>query len=100
MEKDALLDVFSLFKLSQLVKSTGSIGANYYEAIEAESKKDFIHKIGIARKEAKETQLWIRLLVKANPELKDSLVVQWREAEELIKIFSQSIKTARISIKH
>src|SRR3989339_269980 len=51
----------------QLVRSATSIGANYMEADTAESKKDFQHKIGIARKEAKETMHWLRMLAKANP---------------------------------
>lgn len=54
--------------ISQLVRSAGSIGANYCEADGAESKKDFNHKIAICKKEAKETKHWLRLLVKANPE--------------------------------
>jgi len=56
--------------ITQLVGSGGSIGANYCEANEAESKKDFIHKIGICKKEAKETKHWLRLLAKSNPEHK------------------------------
>ena len=46
----------------QLLKSGTSIGANYREAVRAESKADFIHKIGIAEKEAGETQYWLELL--------------------------------------
>jgi four helix bundle protein len=48
--------------ISQLVRSAGSIGANYKEATEAESKKDFIHKVSISKKEIKETQHWLRLV--------------------------------------
>lgn len=42
------------------------MGANYCEANEAESKKDFIHKVGICKKETKETKHWLRLLARAN----------------------------------
>jgi four helix bundle protein len=52
--------------ISQLVGSSGSIGANYCEASEGESKKDFIHKIGICKKEIKETRHWLRLLARTN----------------------------------
>ena len=51
----------------QLVGSGGSLGANYCEANEAESRKDFQHKIGICKKETKETKHWLRLLARANP---------------------------------
>src|SRR3954469_16759854 len=47
--------------VSQLVCSGTSIGANYCEAEDAESKKDFRHKIGISRKEAGETKYWLRI---------------------------------------
>ena len=59
--------------ISQLVGSGGSIGANYCEASEAESKKDFIHKIGICKREIKETRHWLRLLARANQEKKNEI---------------------------
>ena len=46
----------------QLVRSSGSVGANYIEANEALSKKDFLHRIKICRKEVKETRYWLRLI--------------------------------------
>ena len=81
--------------VSQLVGSAGSIGANYCEATEAESKIDFIHKIGIAKKEIKETKHWLRPLAKSNPENKDIIVTLWREAHELLLIFSKIIRSSR-----
>lgn len=81
--------------ISQITRSSGSIAANYYEATEAESRKDFIHKIGICKKETKETKLWIRLLIKANPEFEFELKAYNREVEELLLIFSASITTAK-----
>lgn len=48
--------------IPQLVASAGSIGANYCEANEAESKKDFIHKIGICKKEIKETKTLVKVV--------------------------------------
>ena len=52
--------------IEQVVASAGSIGANYCEANEAESRRDFRHKIGICKKEAKETKHWLRLLASLN----------------------------------
>jgi len=82
--------------ITQIVGSGGSIGANYCEATEGESKKDFIHKIGICKKEIKETRYWIRLLARANTDKKDELRKLWKEAHELLLIFSKIIKSSRI----
>ena len=73
--------------VDQLVGSGGSLGANYCEANEAESKQDFKHKIGICKKETKETKHWLRLLAVANPEIKEQLRVLYRETQELLLIF-------------
>jgi len=81
--------------ITQLVGSGGSLGANYCEATEAESKKDFIHKIGICKKETKETKHWLRLLAKSNPEKREELRKLWQETHELLLIFSKTIKTSR-----
>jgi len=48
--------------ITQLVKAATSIGANYCEADDAESKRDFRHKIGLCRKEARETKYWFRMI--------------------------------------
>ena len=81
--------------IEQLVRSASSIGANYYEATEAESKKDFQHKIGICKKEAKETKYWLRLLAKSNSDNIIRLRLLWKEAHELLLIFSKSISTSK-----
>ncbi len=81
--------------IEQVVGSAGSVGANYCEANEAESKKDFRHKIGICKKEAKETKHWIRLLAKANDNFKSELRILWQEAQELLLIFSSIIKSSK-----
>ena len=75
--------------ISQLIGSGGSIGANYCEANESESKKDFIHKIGICKKEIKETKHWLRLLATSDPQIKDEIKVLWKECHELLLIFSK-----------
>jgi four helix bundle protein len=53
--------------ISQLVRAATSIGANYCEADDAESKKDFRHKIALCRKESRETKYWCRMIAKAVP---------------------------------
>ncbi len=81
--------------ITQLVGASGSVGANYCEATEAESKKDFIHKIGICKKETKESRHWLRLLARSNPEHKEEIRTHWREAQELLLIFPKIIQTSR-----
>jgi len=78
--------------ITQLVRSACSIGANYMEADAAESKKDFKHKIGICKKEAKETRHWLRMVAKANPAFQDKCRVFWQESQELVLIFSAIIR--------
>ncbi len=74
--------------IPQLVASGTSIGANYCEADDAESGKDFKHKIGICKKEARETKYWLRIIATATPELKERLRGLWQEAKELHLIFN------------
>ena len=74
--------------ISQLVRSSGSVGANYREANDALSKKDFAHRIKITRKEAKESHYWLQVLMEANPELKSDIEKALKEAMELKCIFS------------
>ncbi|KKQ74490.1 MAG: hypothetical protein US94_C0003G0008 [Berkelbacteria bacterium GW2011_GWB1_38_5] len=78
--------------ISQLTRSACSIGANYMEADAAESKKDFKHKISICKKEAKETRHWLRMVAKANPDYQEKCRQLWREAHELLLIFSTILK--------
>lgn len=74
--------------ISQLVRSGTSVGANYGEADEAVSKKDFMNKIGTCKKESKESRHWVRMIVKACPDKRDAAVKVWREANELLLIFA------------
>lgn len=71
----------------QIVRSSGSIGANYIEANEALSKKDFILRVKIARKECKETRYWLQLI---NPKIEEESVKKYllEESMELLKILS------------
>lgn len=83
--------------IKQVVRSGTSIGANYMEADGAVSKKDFKHKIGLCRKESKETKHWLRMIAKANPETLDECQMKWQEAQELTLIFSKIINTTKKS---
>lgn len=74
--------------INQLVKSGTSIGANYTEADNAESKKDFKHKIGICRKESKEAGFFLRMIKTAIPEKTDEVEKLQQEAYELNLIFN------------
>ena len=74
--------------IGQLVSSGTSVGANYMEADGAESKKDFRHKIGICKKESKETKHWLRMINKANPNRNIECGRLSQEAQELTLIFS------------
>ena len=75
----------------QLVKSSGSVGANYIEANEKLGEKDLSFRLKIARKEAKESKYWLRLLQEFNPELKENSGYLLYEVEELRKILSAII---------
>ncbi len=81
--------------ISQLVRSCSSVGANYCEADCAETKKDFEHKIGICKKESKESRHWLRMVAKAVPELKEETRRYWKEANELNLIFSSIVNKSR-----
>jgi len=73
--------------ISQLVRAATSVGANYAEADEAESKRDFRHKIGLCAKEARETQHWLRMIAAALPEQRSAAAELGREARELTLVF-------------
>lgn len=76
----------------QLVKASGSVGANYIEANEALSKKDFVHRIKICRKESKESRYWLKLVYIENDEkLEQERSVLIQESTELMNIFGAII---------
>jgi four helix bundle protein len=74
--------------ITQIVKSGTSVGANYCEADDAVSKKEFILKIGTCRKESRETRFWLRMIAKAVPSSVESAAPLHQEADELHRIFS------------
>lgn len=91
LQKDKSLE--PLYK--QLLRSGTSIGANVSEAQSASTKKDFINKLSISLKEARESEYWIRLLKETeiiNQQEHDSLI---KDCDELERLLTSSIKTAR-----
>ncbi len=74
--------------IDQIVRSGTSVAANYCEADDAVSKRDFKNKIGTCRKESRETKLWLRMIAAAEPELKTEARRLWQEAKELHLIFA------------
>ena len=75
--------------IEQLVGAGTSVGANYCEADDAVSKKDFRHKISICKREARESKFFLRMIAKAVPDLRDETRPLWQEAKELHLIFAK-----------
>lgn len=93
--KETKLNIANSNICNQLIRSATSIGVNYWEANNGSSKKDFINKIYICRKEAEETKYWLELLAEVEVEKKELLRKLWQEAHELTKIFNSISSTAR-----
>jgi len=85
----ALLPNTINFKLiDQITRSGTSVGANYREANETLTKKDFKFKIGICLRESKETVYWLQLIIEANSEFEKRIESLLKENRELVKIFA------------
>lgn len=82
--------------VGQVIRSAGSIGANYREANESLGKKDFIYRLRIARKEAKETQHWLELIKEANQGLEARMRNLFQELQEIRNILSAIIEKAKL----
>jgi len=78
----------------QLVRASGSVAANYIEANESFSKKDFLYRIKISRKESKESRLWLNLILTETDQF-DLHKYLLQESEELLRIFSSIIKKSQ-----
>lgn len=89
------LDIVMSPLISQLVRSSTSVGANYMEANAASSKKDFQNKIFICKKESQETKHWFRMIANCLPERKDEVGKLWQEAQELTLIFQKITSSLR-----
>lgn len=85
--------------ITQFVRSATSVGANYCEADDAESKADFRHKIALCRKEARETKHWCRMLAKALPDQAAPLRQLWKETNALHLIFARIVRTTDANLR-
>lgn len=81
--------------IRQLVRASASIGANAQEGDGAESKKDFIHKFTISKKEAQECQYWLSLLSDHNTKIKENFVPLLEENRQLIAIISTIVLNSK-----
>jgi four helix bundle protein len=83
----------------QLLRSGTSVGAMIREAQNAESKMDFVHKLGIAQKECDESLYWLELLQASNYLTKDEAEKVYNEGEEILRIIKSSIITTKSNLK-
>ena len=83
----------------QIQRSGTSIGANYCEACHAESKADFVHKMGVALKEANETMYWLRVLCGSGMISQVQYEDIMTDLDEIYRILSASVKTAKTGLK-
>ncbi len=81
--------------MKQLVRASGSVGANYIEANEAVSRNDFKYRIKICRKESKESRYWLRLLELRDAEQEEERQALAQEATELMKIFGSILQKSK-----
>ena len=94
--KELQRNISNIEDSKQLIKASGSVGANYIEANESLSKKDFLLRIKICRKESKESAYWLRLIIETNNlEKLENGITLVQEAEELKKIFSSIIEKSK-----
>ncbi|MBX4186755.1 MAG: four helix bundle protein [Candidatus Doudnabacteria bacterium] len=95
--RNLTLDGISEPIIKQLVRSATSIGANYMEAKNGSSKKDFKNKIHICKKEAQETEYWLRMLLKFYPSVRSNIEALSKESHELLLIFQRIVSTLQIN---
>lgn len=88
-------DIITRPLISQLVRSATSIGANYGEASEANSRRDFINKAAIAKKEAKETRYWLKIIASTIAATAGEVSVLLQEAQELNLILAAMIRNSK-----
>ena len=81
--------------IKQLVRASGSVGANYIEANEALSKKDFIMRVKICRKEARESRYWLKLIEVNGEDAEKQRQLLIQEATELMKIFGAILEKTK-----
>lgn len=93
--KKLIKDQISGQLIKQIVRSATSIGANYMEANQASSTKDFKNKIRICQKESNETKHWLRMIAASTPASVNECRIFWQEAHELTLIFAKISRTSK-----
>lgn len=89
-------NIYNLEYGGQLIRTSGSMGSNYIEALEAASKRDFVYRLRVSRKETRESIHWLRLIKDANGEVGEidlELKSLIQEGQEIKRIFTSSILT-------
>lgn len=80
--------------IKQIIRSATSIGANIEEALGSNSSREFIHSMNIAKKEARETIYWLKLLGEVNGNINDRTEVLLKENYELVNMLTKIVKTS------
>lgn len=80
--------------IKQILRSATSIGANIEEALGGNSRKEFTHCMNIAKKEARETLYWLKLLFEINPRVSENIGTLLKENQEIINILTKIVKTS------
>lgn len=83
----------------QIIRSATSMGANYSEALGAESDNDFVHKISVSLKETHETQYWLDILKDSNYITEEHYNILYNDSEEIYKMLTASVITVRKRIE-
>jgi len=84
----------------QLLRSSSSIGANYAEALFAQTRQEFLHCISISRKEANESIYWLDMLYNVNTTFNDQIEMLTDEGKQILKIFISSVKTTKLNLEN
>jgi len=84
----------NIILIKQVIRSSTAIGANIEEALGTNSKKDFAYCMNVAKKEARETAYWLRLLQEVNSDISEQLTRLLRENHEIINMLTKIVKTS------
>jgi len=88
LAKSIPVNVVTTPLIPQLVRAATAVGANFCEADDAGSRKEFMYRVSLCKRESRETKHWLRMIANTEPALRDSIVPLWQEAKELNLIFS------------
>jgi len=96
LRKQVKKEYFGDYLINQLLRSSASAALNYGEAQSAESKKDFIHKIGIVLKELRESNVNLKILLKTRIVSDENMIIgALDESNQLVSIFYRTVQTAK-----